>query len=1072
MSRHKQPIPHEAILASAGSGKTYQLAMRYIKLLASGCTPDQICAMTFSRKAAGEIFEAIVDNLVGAAGRQQKAEEVAKQIGMPRLGQADFLRLLRVLLDNLQKSHISTLDSFTVSVIRAFPLELGIGTDLELMDNDGSAARLTRYRVLSRIFNHRLVGIRVQQRFHEAFKEATFGREERDMVEPLDVFIRDYWQRFRALPHADRWGNADLIWPGGCRWLMAQDAPAGAAKRLTEIIESRSFPHSGIAGGLAGLAGKLAAYEVTAPWDDSLSQSTVLGRLLEIPDLAEADGARIRYYKEFTIGAEECGLWATLLNHLIGIEIRKALQETAGIGRILEQYHELYDPILRSGRMTFEDAQHLLTSSNKLSCGERVSRNAANRLYVDYRLNCALDHWLLDEFQDTSDLQWEVVSNLIDELMTDDTGEKSFFYVGDVKQAIHGWRGGNARLFGEVLATYGNLITPRPLHVSYRSCQPVVDMVNRVFGDLPDTVSAAARDRWSGFWEEHECAEGHVPANGYGALLQADATGAKGKCLPEDRYRAVGRLLNEIEPIRRGLSVAILVRGHDAAKKLADTLRRDCPGIPICHEGPAQLCDNPVVAVLLSLVRLAAHPGDTLAWQHLRMSPLGACIDEEKLDPGRLAFRLLGEVQEDGFEAMIRCWGARLGLGEDDDFGRKRIDDLAAAAAVFDAGESRNCSDFLHFISDHQTEEAGTAESVNIMTIHKAKGIGRDIVIVPDIERGLRGQVDFALPRDPVSKEGKWALKMPRKLVVDCDETLAEVRDRRLDEAEFEEICVLYVALTRAKCANYVIVGHDSDASSNAGILKSRLADDVEHPDWLFRDGAVKCLYEVGDRDWHKAHSLKKGAAARKPRELPAGFAKRESLRRHLYRREPSKHEGAKRSAAGLFGREDTDVRDFGLAIHQLFERVGWIEETDVEQVIREWQPTSDFGKQVTEDVVKQFRACMANETMVGALSRPAQDADLWVERRFDVVLGDEIVSGAFDRVILLRDAAGKPEKATIIDYKSSRVETEEEVDRRAQDYVEQMTAYRQALTKILGLAPSAVSCCLLFTRCQQTRTV
>ena len=99
MSRHKQPIPHEAILASAGSGKTYQLAMRYIKLLASGCTPDQICAMTFSRKAAGEIFEAIVDNLVGAAGRQQKAEEVAKQIGMPRLGQADFLRLLRVLLD-------------------------------------------------------------------------------------------------------------------------------------------------------------------------------------------------------------------------------------------------------------------------------------------------------------------------------------------------------------------------------------------------------------------------------------------------------------------------------------------------------------------------------------------------------------------------------------------------------------------------------------------------------------------------------------------------------------------------------------------------------------------------------------------------------------------------------------------------------------------------------------------------------------------------------------------------------------------------------------------------------------
>ena len=63
---------------------------------------------------------------------------------------------------------------------------------------------------------------------------------------------------------------------------------------------------------------------------------------------------------------------------------------------------------------------------------------------VDYRLDGHFDHWLLDEFQDTSDLQWQVLANLIDEVLQDTSGKRSFFYVGDVKQAIYGWRAGNA----------------------------------------------------------------------------------------------------------------------------------------------------------------------------------------------------------------------------------------------------------------------------------------------------------------------------------------------------------------------------------------------------------------------------------------------------------------------------------------------------------------------------------------------------------------------------------------------------------------------------------------------------
>lgn len=1065
-------IDNEAIMASAGSGKTYQLAMRYIRLLAEGCMPDQICAMTFSRKAAGEIFGAIVENLCAAACSAEKADQIGGNIGMPAFKQDDFLRVLRVLLDNLQHSHVSTLDSFTVSIIRAFPMELGIGTTLDLTDNDGSAARLTRHQILSRVFNHRLVGPETQRKFYDAFKEATFGREERDMVDPLDKFIKDYWKKFRALPDPSAWGNPNLIWPDGPAWLAGSMKPADAAERLKEIISDRTFPHGSISKGLMGLVDKLAGHAVTEPWDKSLDKNKALDQLLAIPNLAAAESIEIDYYNEFTIGKEECELWAVLVTHLLGIELSKALQETAGIGRILEQYRTLYERVMRGGQMTFEDAQHLLTSANELSGGARVSRDSASRLYIDYRLNCRLDHWLLDEFQDTSDLQWGVVSNLIDEVMTDDSGQKRLFFVGDIKQAIHGWRGGNARLFGEILDKYKGFIQIRRMDESQRSSQPVLEMVNQVFRELPETVSADVSQRWAELWEDHKVAAGREPKDGYAGLLRAASTGEKGECLPADRYQVVGQLLEKIDPIRRNLSVAILVRGNDAAKELVDKLRAEFPAIPVCHEGRARICDNPVVAVLLSLIRVAAHPGDTLAWGHLEMSPLGKYIIAKELDPGKLARRVLTGVQEDGFETTIRHWGGRLELKEDDHFGRKRVADLAAAAAIFDAGDSRKCRDFLHFISDHETEEAGTNASVNVMTVHKAKGIGRDVVIVPDIEGGLRNRIDFALPRDPGTRKEEWALKMPRKLVVERDETLLRVRDQMLSEREFEELCVLYVALTRAKRATYVIIGDDSAAASLAGILKKCLVHDTEYPPWEFDGDDISCLYETGVRDWYQAECIMQSAAKAEQPELPMDFHEKDSLRPYLVRREPSRHDGMKKSAASLFNREDTDVMEFGSAIHELFEQVEWVEDADVDAIVSAWEPTSAYDEQVTRDVIEQFRKCMSSETIREQLGRPEGNVRLWREKRFEIVQNGQLVSGAFDRVTILCDAQGNVAGAAILDYKSSRVEESADIDARAGEYTSQMTTYREALAKILGLPENKIDLCLLFTRQADIRKI
>ena len=145
-----KPAGHVMILASAGSGKTYALTNRFVELLASGAKPERIAALTFTRKAAGEFFDEILKKLAGAARDDAVAKRLAAEIGVPALRAADFLRLLRGMTDAMHRLSLGTLDSFFARVVRAFPLELGLGGEFEILQEH--AARLERRRVLRRMF--------------------------------------------------------------------------------------------------------------------------------------------------------------------------------------------------------------------------------------------------------------------------------------------------------------------------------------------------------------------------------------------------------------------------------------------------------------------------------------------------------------------------------------------------------------------------------------------------------------------------------------------------------------------------------------------------------------------------------------------------------------------------------------------------------------------------------------------------------------------------------------------------------------------------------------------------------
>ena len=1104
-----------AISASAGTGKTWALAHRYLALLAAGVPPDRICALTFSRKAAGEIFDTIVARLclsaVDSRERDRTAEGIVRQMpGTSASAQAqDYVALLRTLLNQSHRLRIGTLDSFILGVARSFPLELGLPPDLRPMDNDGGEAHALRQALLTRLYDPRQrerdgAGDRSSEALLDACRQAAFGREGKGLSRLLEGVIGTGHDFYRQ--HGNkRWGDADRIWPTARWWeASAEEARAQAAdpaylERLRHAFggETRALQ---LGDACARIAAAAAAHAPDRPWPETLSDTVLRAILTDIGNVAVSP--TLLYYKKSH--ALPPDLWPPLqsaLANLVGVELRRSLQKTAGLRALLERYDALYREAQRhDGRLSFTDFA--------LRLGEPAHQPSLNpnsdRLYIDYRLDGQLDHWLLDEFQDTSDIQWRAIANLADEVAQDSEQRRSFFYVGDIKQSIYGWRGGNYRLFGQVSADC-NIPRGAPLVECHRSLPAIIATLNAVFDGLGEWIPRAGRDRGPHFsavsaflkeWQRHVSAR-RGEGEGFVALLEyaskvpdARAASDTGKDVATDdddgdpaQYEAIAAVLAEVQPVRRGLSAAVLVRGNSQGRACADVLRRTLAGVPVVHEGTGGILDNPVVTLLLALVRYAAHPADTLAMRHLQMSPLAEAAGDADWLTG-LSGRFFAQVQEIGFAGAIRLWGERLAdvqaLRPDDAFGRQRLGELLAAAEAFDTTGSRDPDAFCDHIRAHQVKSETAAGAIRVMTIHQSKGLGFDLVLVPfdPRARGFSGAAGIDLLRSDCGQDAfdadGWVLQPPKRLALEAagGAPVAALDAARAEE-NFAQLCVLYVALTRAKRAMYLFVPPASEKSSTvreADILRERLAagDAGEAP-----LHGLTVLHTAGNRAWDsEIPAVTPGTAsgqtaARAPRPLAVTFVAEAA------RREPSKEraEGRPFPARHVFDREASDVRAFGSAIHRLFERIAWIEDADLEAVIAGWRAEAPESEDLLRDVETQFRNCLASPEVRAVLARPAgvAQADVWRETAFDTVCeganGREIVTGRFDRLVIARDPFNQPVSAWVVDFKSNRVADVSEMADTAAGYKTQMQDYAAAAARLLGLPAGAVKTRLLFTR-------
>lgn len=1047
-------IRTEALAASAGTGKTFALSSRYIGLLAAGAEPAAIVALTFTRKAAGEILARILKRLAeGArddAGHTKLSKELAEG-GLPAFPDPGTARTaLRAMIQALPVLRIGTLDSFFVQILQQFRLEVGLGTDPAITDTRPDAQEDP---ILQRLLEQAHMTDQQKSELFQAFKLATFGDEKKTVYAAIHALVENQLELYRRAPFPEAWGHPERIWGTPNPW--NPPAPDLDWEPLIQILRDTVHPRAEKAWSafLEFLA--VAAASENADFGSPKLSSEIYSAFSAPGRTAES----ILYNREeISFSADVQDALQQMMSDFRRRLFDRQMRQTAGLFLLLARYAEArHGHILQTGQIAFSDIAPLLTPAD-----DGLPRNL--RLRIDYRLDARFKHWLLDEFQDTSLIQWQVLENLLDEVIQNPDGERTLFYVGDTKQAIYEWRSGDPRLFRRILGKYNRPGQPKAIEdgrclvQSWRSSPYVLKAVNEVFGNLPGlpVPKAVAEDweeisqRWNDEWNNHEAAPKNKDLAGTVSvhILPRVKRGEDGPSPSDAAVGWIQHLQKEI-PHFSEYSVGILTRKNSEALDIHQAL--EACGIRSDLAGNEVLTDNVLIPAIVSLANLIEHPADTLARRHIEMSPLHPQL---KLTPGSLAMHAR-RIREQGYAGWLTHLAPTLKLPDEAVFEQTRLRQLISLCGDFDRQPGATALRFEAFVDSLSRPASHTGSNIEVLTIHKAKGLEYDIVLLPSLKgnhgitSGGSGTQDLMVlerPGDDPIPPVDWILSPPRNFAKKADPVLSEQFAHDRQNGALESLRLLYVAMTRAKRALHIFTAQPSERSDTLyleNLVQAALASGKN------ADPETPAVILGKDRWWESdqkkppeatpfpLHPLELSALPAKQAEPQLGSKTASEI--HAPPPLPS---GRHFRAGGAAARE------LGTRVHEAFEQIEWLDAGEIPEF-----------PEATDEERDLIRVCLSRPEAHVFFEKPEDGrAELLREQAFEAVIDGQWLSGKIDRLHLERDAAGKPVRALVIDYKTDQTP---DPDRHRP----QMEDYRRAAALLFGLPPRDIACTLLFVR-------
>ncbi len=1014
-------IEPRLVRASAGTGKTRDLSTRYISLLAQGETPDKILATTFTRKAAAEIRERIFLRLSQAAQSSERANELGSEIEQRGFMPQDAAGLLKRLTENQHRLMITTLDALFISMAQSFSLELSLPLHWQVA-SDQDTERMREVAINS-LLEHddgksllEVVGLLRPGELPRAVH--------RDVVDSVVALYRFY-----LASDLDAWS-----------WLESDnDKPAESLELVGEALQSYSVPLT-----KAGTPDQRITKLVASLLETVAEQDwKAFGKMSAVNSVLDG---QCQFYGKILDDSLVSSIGILLLHARYSFKIRHSARLT-GVRELLALYDKAYRAVVRRMAMlTFDDV--------KQSLQENQITGNLEPLY--YRLDSRINHLLLDEFQDTSMSEWRILTPIADEVLSR-PAERSFFCVGDIKQAIYGWRGGVAEIFGSIEDRWTHL-RPETKHVTYRCAPAIVSFVNDLFGSLESLECTqeyiGAIRSWCQRFEPHLAAQSEKSG-------QVRVHETVGDSSPIDTaVDLVANLHNEY-PFA---SIGVLVRRNKTVSELLARFSESHPALTVSEEGAVRITDSPLVRALMSLLIAIDQPADSLAVYHVLQSGLATTLSVPLVENAMDAHwceDVRDKLLSQGYGPTMSQWSDCL-LPQCSQLDAQRIEQLLEQAYLYDERRTPKITEFVALV-ENMAVELPTESSIRVMSLHKSKGLEFDIVVLPELETSIRVNSQDVLvgQESPIGEIQRIALsagggEFERKLIPE----LGLMYEAKQAALVTESLSLLYVGVTRPRQILQIVLP-PGEVTSGSKVLS---AAKIISEQYTLRSsesvifGQERVFIEKSNDERTRIRVPVNG------RGQEQGMQPLESGRMRLDRVSPSKLQQQVRLLDPRVTREGRQARERGTALHLLFESVEWIETFSVDSV----QASALFG-QVDEDriaeITEEFSALLCNRVISTELSKERfgkeEHVELRREQSFAVRDGEQLVSGVIDRLVVGYQSE-EPMWAEITDFKSDKLTSPEVLKEKIERYEGQMKLYVQAVRALLG-APVRVVAKLLF---------
>lgn len=815
--------------ASAGAGKTYTLVKEFLSLLLTNESDyhfEHILAITFTNKAAGEMKERIIETLEEIAKNPNPKEnqyilELASELNLkPEIINTKAYNILIAILHNYSKFSISTIDKFNLRLMKSFAQDLGLSMnfDVEMNTNEiinesvdllyskiGEDEKLTQTMIkiaLDNMDENKSWDIR--KTLSSDTSDISNDRHLQDL-EKLKNISLDEFIRYRKVIFDDI--------------KTLKDGLITIGNEFFELLANNGISVNELPGksrGIAAFFQKLKNFDgfgLILPTDANTKDILEEGYLSKVKDvIAESIFPQVKDLFEKA---------ANINDHLL---LLTSIQKNISSISLINEVEKSLDSIKK-------DSNVLLINEFNTIISKNLQQQPANFIYE--RIGSRYNHYFIDEFQDTSTLQWNNLNPLVENARAQ---SDTIMLVGDAKQSIYRWRGGNpAQMIDLIDRKEEENIKVEELEKNWRSHENIIQFNNELYSFIAPQLNLPS------FQYLYEIGNKQLTNHQKDGFVKINFIEQEGRSKDLFKEQNLELVLKTIEDCRaNGFSlndIAILVRSNAQGILLAKYLTEN--NLVVISNEALLLKNSFEIQLIEYLFKITSNPQD----EQSKIRFLMVAYELELFKTNDLTITVEKALKGDlpKFLKLTKSVGIDLDFIQDQnlslyDFTEKAIRTLhlqerspAYILSFLDVileYSSKNESDLNSFLEFWSTIKDKASiktpkgvDAIQIMTIHKSKGLEFPVVILPFLDwQSKNSKIWIPLQKDEENPFETFYVGINNELKSIKNEAIKSKIDEEENLVQLDEINTLYVATTRAKEQLYMIALKPKESSKSKNI--------------------------------------------------------------------------------------------------------------------------------------------------------------------------------------------------------------------------------------------------------------